>query len=110
MSEQYETVWTGATWRAFPQPAIAPQRVRTGLRVDERMQRYSSRELVLACVATCYGSVAAVSHRTGLSDRRVRQILRSAYEDGLLERVQNVPKKSWYRPEFLYRQKREAAA
>ena len=110
MSEQYETVWTGATWRAFPQPAIAPQCVRTGLRADERMQRYSSRELVLACVATCYGSVAAVSHRTGLSDRRVRQILRFAYEDGLLERVQNVPKKSWYRPEFLYRQKREAAA
>ena len=110
MSEQYETVWTGATWRSFPQPAIAPQCVRTGLRADERMQRYSSRELVLACVATCYGSVAAVSHRTGLSDRRVRQILRFAYEDGLLERVQNVPKKSWYRPEFLYRQKREAAA
>lgn len=109
MSEQYETVWTGATWRAFPQPAIASQRVRTGLRADERMQWWSSRELVLACVATCYGSVAAVSHRTGLSDRRVRQILRSAYEDGILERVQNVPKKSWYRPEFLYRQKREAA-
>lgn len=109
MSEQYETVWTGATWRSFPQPAIAPQCVRTGLRADERMQRYSSRELVLACVATCYGSVAAVSHRTGLSDRRVRQILRFAYEGGLLERVQNVPKKSWYRPEFLYRQKRDAA-
>lgn len=45
----------------------------------------------------------------GLVARYTAQAIGRGRPAYLYRRVQNVPKKSWYRPEFLYRQKREAA-
>ena len=75
------------------------------------MQRYSGREMVYACLSHGgWHSTNGLIARTGLSDRRVRFVLRSGVEDGTLERMDGAPVRQGLRPVFLYRRKQTAEA
>lgn len=107
----YETVWSGNTWRSYPQPTVATTTgvVYTGERIDERLQQYSGRQLVFACLDNGgWHSVKGVIHRTGLSDRQVRMHLINGAKDGVLERMDGAPARQGLRPIFLYRRRQGA--
>lgn len=108
METEYVTVWSGASWRQYPQPTIAEASDASTERATQAgaaMQRYSARELVYACVAECFHSVNGVMARTGLSDRRVRTILMHGAEDGTLERIAQAGARKGLRPRYLYRRR-----
>lgn len=111
MSDQeFEVCWSGASWRQYPAPVLAasvePRTRKT--QAGAAMVRYSSRELVYACVDSVFCSVNAVKARTGLSDRTVRRILMEGAEDGTLDRIdQGRVGYTGGFPTFLYR-KRQA--
>jgi len=117
MSEQeYEICWSGASWRDYPQPVVAEPSSAKGGRESQAgaaLARYSAREMVYACVDTCFHSVNGVRARTGLSDRRVRFVLMTGAMDGTLERITQAPARPGLRPTYLYRRvttRREQAA
>jgi len=107
MSEmELVTVWSGDSWRQYPQPVVAEPSSAKGGRESQAgaaLARYSAREMVYACVDTCFHSVNGVRARTGLSDRRVRFVLMTGAMDGTLERIEQAPARPGLRPTYLYR-------
>lgn len=112
MSEpEYIVCWRGDSWREVPQPVMAAttttQKAKRPTQAGQVQARYTARELVYACVDSCFASVNAVKARTGLSDRTVRRLLMEGAEMGTLERIEQgrVGYKGGY-PTFLYRRVR----
>lgn len=115
MDTEFYTVWSGNTWREYPQPEVAaptyygkPERAS---QAGAAQQRYSAQELVYAVLANGgWHSVNGMIARTGLSDRRVRFVLMTGARDGTLERMDGAPVRPGLRPVFLYRRKQAAEA
>lgn len=105
---EFETVWSGNTWRTYPQPEVAaptyygkPERAS---QCGAAQLRYSAREMVLAVLSSGgWYSVNGMRARTGLSDRRVRFVLMTGARDGLLTRIDQAPARAGLRPTYLYR-------
>ena len=105
---EFKTVWSGDTWRTYPQPEMAaptyygkPERAS---QCGAAQLRYSSREMVLAVLSSGgWYSVNGMRARTGLSDRRVRLVLATGARDGLLTRMDQAPARAGLRPTYLYR-------
>jgi len=106
---QFETVWSGNTWRTYPAPAIATPtyygKAERANQAGAALTRHSAREMVFAVLSNGgWHSVLGTMARTGLSDRRVRFVLTTAAKDGILERMTGVPtRKQCPTPMFLYR-------
>ena len=99
---EYETVWSGATWRTYPQPEIAQREARI-LTPDDRMRQGEGRALVAACIAKGgWCSVKTIRRRTGLSDRQVRTHLRIGAEKGRWVRAEVPSPKKGLSPLYLY--------
>ena len=109
---ELETVWSGSTWRTYPQPEVAtshdgPRVTYTGTAPPT----WNGRELVYAVLSNGgWHSVKGVIQRTGLSDRQVRMHLMHGARDGRLERMDGAPVRPGLRPVFLYRRKQAAEA
>ena len=119
MSEQeFETVWTGASWREIPQPAPeAPRVLRTPSKPTtihaRKLLCEANREKVRAAFTEDYQTANQLAARVGVTVQAVRRHLREAIEDGVAEYQVVKSKRSWGRSERHFRRvttRREAAA
>lgn len=112
---ELETVWSGNSWRTYPQPEIAsptyygkPERAS---QCGAAQLRYSAREMIFAVLSNGgWHSVNGTIARTGLSDRRARFVLMTGARDGTLERMDQAPARLGLRPTYLYRRAQAAEA
>ena len=104
MSE-LEPVWSGATWRTFPAPVVAPHAARPAFEATHQIGR------VLAALHDDWQSRDAVRERAEIDGRRVRECLAKLVEDGLAER-QSVRTKgrAGQAPHFYRRRRQDVAA
>lgn len=115
MSEQqeFETVWTGASWREIPPPAPVSPRV---LRPSSKPTTVHGRQVVCAAnrakvraaFTDDYQTANQLADRVGVTVQAVRRHLREAIADGVAEYTVVKSKRSWGRSERHFRRVRPA--
>ena len=106
----YETVWTGASWREDPQPHLGPPLV---IRTDPRQKPTgrSGRALVVdvnrrvlrAAFTSEWQSVSQLATVSSMTPQGVRVHIRDAVIDGVCESQLVKSKTQWGRSERQYR-------
>ena len=106
----YETVWTGASWRDDPQPQLGPPVV---IRTDPRQKptSMSGRALLAetnrACVRASFTeqwqSVSQLADTASMTPQGIRVHIRQALMDGVCESRRVKLKTQWGRSERQYR-------
>ncbi len=108
-TQEYESVWSGNTWRQFPTlpapPLSTPHRGPTA-----RDDGSHGRLPVLRALRDSWSSLRAISDRAGLSSRTTWNWLHTLAEDGQAEQLTVTSTKQGGRPQKLYRRRRREAA
>lgn len=107
---QYETVWSGASWRDIPPPTKTPAvRSARPSQAGAKGLHKGGRALVRACLADgAWYARLDVEQRTGLSRKQVQIYLAHGAKTGDLERKEEGPALRAGRPRFLYRRRQTA--
>ena len=106
----YETVWTGASWREDPQPQLGPPLV---IRTDPRQKptgRFGralvvdvNRRVLRAAFTAQWQSVSQLAKVSSMTPQGVRVHIRQAMNDGVCESRFVKSKTQWGRSERQYR-------
>ena len=125
---QYETVWSGAHWRTYPQPVLAashdvPKDARASLSFGAEGKATTAfgralvvtvnREKARAAFTDDWQTANQLADRVGMSVQGVRRHLRDALNDGIAEAQVFASRLAFGRSERRYRRvttRREQAA
>ncbi|CAB4192200.1 hypothetical protein UFOVP1236_16 [uncultured Caudovirales phage] len=107
---EFETVWSGNTWRTYPRPELGTTAmVRTDPRQKEttvngrKLVAAVNRQVVRAAFTSEWRSANQLARFAGMTVQGVRRHLRDALNDGVCE-CRVVPAvRSWGRSERQYR-------
>jgi hypothetical protein len=87
---ELEPVWTGATWRSFPQPQIADGTLvaSSAITRPERVTRVNNQQAqVLAVIGAQWVTVKDITRMSGLPPKAVAEYVRRGVQRGILDRV-----------------------
>ena len=88
MSEQHETVWTGATWRNYSPAPIAEElpKMNTPRRVDRHRREQTQQQAVLSAVTAEWEKVGVIAARAEVDNRKAWEYLQRGIARGVVER------------------------
>jgi hypothetical protein len=107
---QFETVWSGNTWRTYPAPELGTTAmVRTDPRQKEttvsgrKLVAAVNRQVVRASFTAEWRSAHQLARFAGMTVQGVRRHLKDALDDGVAESRVVKAVRSWGRSERQYR-------